>query len=46
VTREDAIDVVKLIQESLFEACSVEMGIRGGGSTVGKSYSLQSQSNN
>ena len=27
VTREDAIDVVKLIQESIFEACYTEMGI-------------------
>ena len=27
VTRDDAIDVVKLIQESIFEACYTEMGI-------------------
>ena len=27
VTREDAIDVIKLIQESIFEACYSEMGI-------------------
>ena len=30
VTRSDALDVVKLIQESLFEACYVEMGMRTG----------------
>lgn len=32
VTREDTIDIVKLVQESIFEACYLEMGMnRGGG---------------
>jgi DNA helicase MCM8 len=30
VSREDAYDVVKLVQESIFEACYTEMGIGGG----------------
>jgi hypothetical protein len=43
VTREDAIDVVKLIQESLFEACFKEMGMNQG-AQVGQNYMLPSQS--
>lgn len=27
VSREDALDVVKLVQESIFEACYTEMGL-------------------
>jgi len=30
VSREDSMDVVKLVQESIFEACYNEMGISGG----------------
>lgn len=44
VTRDDAIDVVKLIQESLFEACFMEMGMKNGGAAVGQNYTLHSQS--
>ena len=35
VSREDAYDVVKLVQESIFEACYAEMGLQvpGGNST-------------
>jgi hypothetical protein len=31
VTREDTIDIVKLVQESIFEACYLEMGMNRGG---------------
>jgi DNA helicase MCM8 len=31
VSREDAIDVVKLVQESIFEACFSDMGLGGNG---------------
>ena len=31
VTREDTLDVVKLVQESIFEACYLEMGMNRGG---------------
>lgn len=29
VTRADSLDVVKLVQESIFEACYMEMGMGG-----------------
>ena len=29
VSREDALDIVKVVQESLFEACFIEMGTKG-----------------
>lgn len=47
VTREDTIDIVKLVQESIFEACNLEMGMsRGGGGyqNQGGSIGMQSQS--
>lgn len=31
VSREDACDVIRLVQESIFEACYTEMGLGGGG---------------
>ena len=31
MTREDTIDIVKLVQESIFEACYLEMGMNRGG---------------
>lgn len=41
VTRADTIDVVKLVQESIFEACYLEMGMSrgGGGTAMPNSYS-------
>ena len=46
VTREDTIDIVKLVQESIFEACNLDMGMnRGGGyQNQGGSMGMQSQS--
>jgi len=46
VTREDTIDIVKLVQESIFEACNLDMGMnRGGGyQNQGGSMRMQSQS--
>ena len=39
VTRADTIDIVKLVQESIFEACFMEMGIgRGGGPAMPGHY--------
>lgn len=38
VTREDAMDVVKLVQESLFEACTVEMGTGKGSAAMNYSF--------
>lgn len=31
VTREDTLDIVKLVQESIFEACYLDMGMNRGG---------------
>ena len=39
VTRDDALDIVKLVQESLFEACSMEMGTAKGTAAMSYSYS-------
>jgi DNA helicase MCM8 len=38
VTREDALDIVKLVQESIFEACYLEMGTGKG--TAAMQYSF------
>ena len=38
VTKQDALDVVKLIEESLFEACSIEMGFGTQGGTSSFNY--------
>lgn len=38
VTREDAMDVVRLVQESLFEACTVEMGTGKGSAAMSYSF--------
>jgi len=27
VTREDTLDIIKLVQESIFEACHIDMGM-------------------
>jgi len=45
VTREDTLDIVKLVQESIFESCSLEMGMNRGGpqgsSTFGNNPPMQ-----
>jgi len=41
VTREDATDVVKLVQESIFEACYIEMGTGKGSAAMQYSFSSQ-----
>lgn len=38
VTRADACDVVKLVQESLFEACYIEMGTAKGSAAMAYSF--------
>ena len=38
VTRDDTIDVVKLVQESVFEACYLEMGMNRGGNVPAPQY--------
>jgi DNA helicase MCM8 len=38
VTREDAMDVVKLVQESIFEACYIEMGTAKGSAAMNYNY--------
>lgn len=38
VTRNDTLDVVKLVQESIFEACYLEMGIGRGGPGLPSGY--------
>jgi hypothetical protein len=38
VTRDDAMDVVKLVQESLFEACFIEMGTAKGTAAMSYTY--------
>jgi len=43
VTREDALDVVKLVQESLFEACYIEMGTAKGSAAMAYSFNQGSQ---
>lgn len=35
VTREDTLDIVKLVQESIFEACYLEMGMNRPGGQMG-----------
>lgn len=37
------MDVVKLVQESLFEACLYETGMRSGMPTMGQSFTMNSQ---
>ena len=44
VTREDALDVVKLVQESLFEACFIEMGTTK--NSVAMTYQYNQTGNN
>ena len=41
VTRDDATDVVKLVQESIFEACYIEMGTTKGSAAMQYSFSSQ-----
>ena len=41
MTREDATDVVKLVQESIFEACYIEMGTGKGSAAMQYSFSSQ-----
>ena len=35
MTRQDTIDIVKLVQESIFEACYLEMGMNRQGGPQG-----------
>jgi len=42
VTREDAMDVVKLVQESIFEACYIEMGTVKGSAAMNYNYGVGS----
>jgi len=43
VTRADALDVVKLVQESLFEACYMEMSTTKGSAAMAYSFNQPSQ---
>lgn len=40
MTREDALDIVKLVQESIFEACYIEMGTGKGTAAMSYSYHM------